>query len=49
MAIKHLWFDFSDTISRVNRDEHNKLRYETYAKAVGKPVTPTLIQEFEDL
>ena len=47
--IKHIWFDFSETISRSNNEAHAKLRYETYAGIVGKPVTPLLIAEFDDL
>lgn len=47
--IKHIWFDFSDTLASVNDEAHNKLRYESYAKVVGKPVTPELIAEYEKL
>ena len=47
--IKHIWFDFSDTLASVNDQTHNKLRYESYAKVVGKPVTPELIAEYEKL
>ncbi|HTE48942.1 MAG TPA: HAD family hydrolase [Candidatus Paceibacterota bacterium] len=47
--IKHIWFDFSDTLARVNMDAHSNLRYATYAKIVGKPITPELIAEYEKL
>lgn len=47
--IKHIWFDFSDTIASVNRDAHNKLRYESYAKVTGKKLTRELIVEYEKL
>ena len=47
--IKHIWFDFSETLASVNDQAHNKLRYESYAKVVGKPVTPELIAEYEKL
>lgn len=47
--IKHIWFDFSDTLASVNDEAHNKLRYESYAKIVGKPITPELIDEYEKL
>jgi HAD superfamily hydrolase (TIGR01549 family) len=47
--IKHIWFDFSDTLAKINLDVHDKIRYETYAKVVGKPVTPELIKEYEEL
>lgn len=47
--IKHIWFDFSDTLASVNKDAHDKLRYETYAKVVGRSVTPQLISEYEKL
>jgi FMN phosphatase YigB (HAD superfamily) len=49
MSIKHVWFDFSDTIAFINREAHDKLRYESYAAATGKPVTPELIKEYEEL
>lgn len=47
--IKHIWFDFSDTISFISKDAHDNLRYETYAKVVKKSVTPELIKEYEKL
>jgi FMN phosphatase YigB (HAD superfamily) len=47
--IKHIWFDFSETIAVINKREHDKLRYQTYATAAGKPVTPELIKEYEAL
>ena len=47
--IKHIWFDFSDTLVSVNKDSHSRLRYETYARVVKKPVTPELINEYEKL
>lgn len=47
--IKHVWFDFSDTLASVNEDTHDSLRYETYAKIVRKPITPELIIEYEKL
>jgi FMN phosphatase YigB (HAD superfamily) len=47
--IKHIWFDFSDTIARVKKAEHDKLRYQSYATAIGKSVTPELIKEYEAL
>src|SRR3989344_7805247 len=47
--IKHIWFDFSDTLVSVNKDSHSRLRYETYAKVVKKPVTPELVNEYEKL
>lgn len=47
--IKHIWFDFSETIATIHRDRHNKLRYDSYSKVVGKPVTSELIQEYEEL
>lgn len=46
--IKHVWFDFSDTLASLS-EGHDKLLYETYAKAVGKPVSAALIKEYEEL
>ncbi len=47
--IKHVWFDFSDTIGFINKEEHDKLRYNSYAEVTGKKLSPELIQEFEEL
>ncbi len=47
--IKHIWFDFSETISRSNNEAHARLRYATYAEVTGKPVTPELISEYDTL
>ena len=47
--IKHVWLDFSDTIVFTNPEIHDKLKYETYSSATGKPVSPELIQEYETL
>ena len=47
-TIKHIWFDFSDTLAFTS-EEHNKLLYKSYADIVGKEVSPALIQEFKDL
>jgi len=48
-AVKHIWFDFSYTIAFPDEESHSKLLYETYASAVGKPVTPALIEEYKAL
>src|SRR3989344_8397375 len=47
--IKHIWFDFSETIASPNKEIHNKLRYESYASAVCKPFTPDIAAEYEAL
>lgn len=47
--IKHIWFDFSETIIRLDKQAHEKLRYGSYAEVVGKPVTPELIEEYGSL
>lgn len=50
--IKHVWFDLEETLtirSDEFNDAHNQLRYETFAEAVGKPLTEELKQEFENL
>ena len=47
--IKHVWFDFSDTIGFINKEEHDKLRYDSYAAITGKPVSQELIKEYEEL
>ncbi len=47
--IKHIWFDFSDTMAFLNKEAHDNLRYETYASVINKGVTPELISEYEAL
>jgi len=47
MNIKHIWFDFSETIAHINKQEHSILKYATYAKVVGKPVNGGLKDEFD--
>lgn len=48
-SIKHIWFDFSETIIRLDKEAHEKLRYGSYAEIVGKAVTPKLVEEYESL
>ncbi len=47
--IRHIWFDFSETIASLREERHNRLRYETYAEITGKEITPELIKEYEEL
>lgn len=47
--IKHLWFDFSDTIARINKEESEKIFHSSYATTVGKELTPELIHEYKEL
>ncbi|HLC70010.1 MAG TPA: HAD family hydrolase [Patescibacteria group bacterium] len=47
--IKHIWFDFSETIARLHEDRHNELRYSTYASVVEKSVNEDLKKEYEQL
>ena len=47
--IKHIWFDFSDTIAFVKMERNHRLRHETYSEIVGKPVNDELIAEYADL
>jgi len=47
--IKHIWFDFSDTLASINKEPHNRLRYESYSKVVNKEVTSELMAEYEKL
>ncbi len=46
--IKHIWFDFSDTLASIN-EEHDKFLYATYGEVVGKPVSSELIEEFKKI
>jgi FMN phosphatase YigB (HAD superfamily) len=47
--VRHLWFDFSDTIALINREAYNALVYRFYADAVGREVTPELVAEYKKL
>ena len=47
--IKHIWFDFSDTLGFINKEEHDKMRYESYAEITGRKVDSGLIKEYEKL
>jgi len=44
--IKHIWFDFSGTLIKLDKDKHNHLRYSSYAEAVKKPLDEELIKEY---
>ena len=47
--IKHIWFDFSETLGSITKEAHENLRHETYAKLVGKKINEDLRKEYEDL
>ncbi len=47
-TIKHIWFDFSDTIAHINREVYNAILYSSYAKAVRKENNEALKQEFAE-
>lgn len=50
--IKHIWFDLEGTLivnSPEFQREHDVLLYATYAKAIKKPLTDALKQEFDRL
>ncbi|MEK7190362.1 MAG: HAD family hydrolase [Patescibacteria group bacterium] len=46
--IKHIWFDFSDTLASISK-EHDDFLYQSYAKVVGKDVSPELILEYKEM
>lgn len=47
--IKYIWFDFSETIAFLKKERFDRLRYETYAEVIGKPVNKDLIIDYENL
>ncbi|MFA7286171.1 MAG: HAD family hydrolase [Patescibacteria group bacterium] len=47
--IRHIWFDFSGTLAFLKLERHNRLRYESYANVMGKPVTEGLMNDYEKL
>ncbi len=44
--IKHIWFDFSDTLVKVHKERHNELKYSSYAELVKKPLNEDLVKEY---
>jgi len=47
--IKHVWFDFSETIAFLKKERHDRLRYESYSQVVKRPIDKELINEYENL
>ncbi len=47
--IRHIWFDFSDTIVAFDEGLHEELVHESYSEITGKPITPELKEEFAKL
>lgn len=47
--IKHIWFDFSETICKLNKENNHALRYSAYAEVTARAVTPELIDEYKQL
>ena len=47
--IKHIWFDFSDTIASIHKEIHHELLYKTFAKIKNQPLTLELVDEFKKL
>jgi FMN phosphatase YigB (HAD superfamily) len=49
MTIRHIWFDFSDTIAAIDKEKHNALRYAEYARLKSRIVSEELIAEYNEL
>jgi HAD superfamily hydrolase (TIGR01549 family) len=47
--IKHLWFDFSDTIASPDENQHAQLRYSTFARLKYSKDSPALRREYDKL
>jgi HAD superfamily hydrolase (TIGR01549 family) len=47
--IKHIWFDFSDTLAKLNTQRHNELKFNSYAQIVKRPLNAQLIQEYGEM
>lgn len=47
--IRHIWFDFSETVVAFDKGVHDALVYETYAKIKGKSVDDALKAEWKEL
>lgn len=48
-TIKHIWFDFSETVAFLKKERQDRLRYETYSEVMGRPMSDELIAEYENL
>ncbi|MEK7093495.1 MAG: HAD family hydrolase [Patescibacteria group bacterium] len=46
-GIRHIWFDFSDTIAHINKSVADKLMHTAYAKVTKKELTPELVAEYD--
>lgn len=47
--IKHIWFDFSDTIAAIDTDMHNSIKYTEFARLKNSKVSEDLIAEYDRL
>ena len=47
MRIRHIWFDFTDTIASIDRSVLDGLIYTLYAEAKKQGITPALIEEYK--
>lgn len=48
-SIRHVWFDFTDTIAAMDRAAFENIVYTAYSDVVKKPITPELIVEYKAL
>ncbi len=46
--IRHIWFDFSDTIAALNQAHYDYL-HQTFAEAIGKPLSEEVVQELKEM
>ena len=49
-SIRHIWFDLAGTLTEqpaAFHQAHDHLRYQTYAQATGRVLTPSLEREFD--
>jgi FMN phosphatase YigB (HAD superfamily) len=47
--IKHIWFDFSDTLTKIDKVKQNELRFSAYAEVTKKDVAEDLVKEYLEL
>lgn len=48
-GIRHIWFDFSDTIGRINKTVADRLTLDAFAQVTKREASPALLQEFQAL
>lgn len=49
IMIRHVWFDFSDTIAGIDHDIHDHIKYNAFAEQTGLSDSPAQRQKYDEL